>query len=101
MVSANGGSPVPRKGPGREGPAKVEDLEYLFCVCLCLKGLSLRCIEIQQVAWVIFKGRRSKWKGKERRVKWEGVGGAIRRLLQQHCSTFAAYKGTDLFTHKD
>src|SRR5882672_11314720 len=83
-----------RKGPGRVGPAKIRDAEYRAWLCATLKEGWLTAGWIHSLAWGEFRGRG---------VKPEGVGGAIRRLLQQHCSSCKWFKkgGADLFVRED
>src|SRR5436309_366768 len=83
MVSARKEPKMPKKGSGRIGAAKIRDAEYLEWLCATLKEGCLTASMIHSLAWEKFR---------HRGVKREGTGGAIRRLLQQHCSTCKWFK---------
>jgi len=89
-----------RKGPGRVGPAKIRDVEYLSWLKATLNEGWLTASMIHTLALEHFKDRVDPT-GSEG-VKPDGIGGAIRRLLPAHCSAFPhRLRGDDLFTYED
>ena len=78
---------------------KIRDAEYLTWLCETLKEGWLTPSMIHSLALEHYQDQVDPT-GLEG-VKPEGIGGAIRRLLQQHCSSCKWFKGDgDLFLHE-
>lgn len=69
--------------------------EYLGIMMRVATGKWQTTVELQQAVWDHSKHI------KRTGTKWEGVGGQVRRLLQQHCSSWHHYRGPDLFVYKN